>query len=575
MVLASVVFAFPLRGQITQSTEGVTGLPADISSMLSLAGIWSPVADRDITPQNHGQAVDFAGNLKLHNGREGLVFAGWSFAGFSNADTKIVPVHVALLEQQADGTLQLVTERYIADTTTNGAGSVVVADFNRDSIDDVFLASWNEAPNIPASSTAFLSNRSGYDRVQIDDFIYAHGATVADIQGQPIVFTAGYYNASGRGNTIASFDGLANFRINHNTGIVGTSSMAVADFYGTGTYSAVFSDLTWGPGLPYDPANHGIYLYNLRDMLPAGKPYNVGRPYFDDKPQYASYPSAWDPHKTHNYRVWVDDFNHDRKVDILAQGQLWHPNHGAQKDMLQLFQNEGDYLFRDVTASLNPDYDENCYQHEYQPQLRDIDDSGINSYLFATPSYDRRPPCNYIFVNDGTGRLQVALHETLNRYGEQIMQWVRGRLPAGYSASQMPQLRAYQTPDRKLNFLAAFPVALTRGGDYVSRFAFVNLPLQLDLKTQYRRALTIRAQNGSSRIRTFAGDDVIYLTGESGATVDGGEGTNTVIYPRPRQNYAVTQLAGDRWQVTNGGSRDTLVRIQRIEFDGVVGGRRQ
>src|SRR5262249_48173271 len=151
---------------------------------------------------------------------------------------------------------------------------------------------------------------------------------------------------------------------------------------------------------------------------------------------------------------------------------------GPQKNILQMFRNDGSYRFTDVTDELNPEYDENCYQHEYQPQLRDVDGSGIKTYLFATPSYSaNQPPCNYVLVNDGTGRLHVALHDTLNTYGRQIVKWIAGnRDLSGYSVSDAPQLRAYRTPNGLLNFLAIVPATIQPPSrPYTRRFLFINV----------------------------------------------------------------------------------------------------
>ncbi len=580
---AAIALCIALTGALSTSpragaqnsplVEGVTGLPQDISSLLSLAGIWQPVADANVTPENHGLAVDFAANLRLHNGREGLIFTGWSFAGFTNADARIVPVHAAMLEQQPDGTLQLATARYLPDAVTNGAGSVVIADFNRDGIDDVFLASWNEAPHIAASSTAFLSNRTAYDRIAIKDFTYAHGANVAEIDGRPTVFTAAYYRAPDHGNTVAYFDGVNDFTVIPDTGLVSASSVAVADFYGDGTNAIVFGDLSFGPGIPFNRTNPGIYLYQLRGLLPVGNPFKIATPYFDGKPEYASFPSFTDPTKTHAYRVWVDDFNQDKQLDVVAQAMIWHADRGAQKDMIQMLQNDGEYRFRDLSDTLNPDYSQDCYQHEYQPQMRATDGSGIKAYFFASPSYETgRAPCNYVMMNDGTGRLHVALHETLNVYGEQILKWLPGRLPAGHFVQSAPLLRAYQTPNSRWNFVAMAKAAFVRGSDpYIVRFVFVNLPLQLDLAAQFTRPITVMNLNGSRNIRTLAGDDVIHVSGAGGATIDGGAGFNTVVYPGPRSGYVATGR-NTSWEVSrvNAPTRDTLVRIQRIQFDGEV-----
>src|SRR5262249_45102197 len=152
--------------------EGVTGLPADVTPLLSIAGVWQPIADQYINAQGQGAfvpgaTVPYAGNIKLRNGREGLVLNGWHSSGSSTAvPTSITPVNMAFLEQQADGSLRLATSTYISDPQTNGGASVVTADFNQDGVQDIFLAAHNEYPALPASSTAYLSNANGtYSKV--------------------------------------------------------------------------------------------------------------------------------------------------------------------------------------------------------------------------------------------------------------------------------------------------------------------------------------------------------------------------------------------------------------------------
>jgi FG-GAP-like repeat len=224
--LALVLFAGTAIPVWTRAAaEGVTGLPADVTPMLTLAGIWQGVADEHVTPVNRGGISNFfSGNLRLHNGREGIVIGSWSFAGFANTDPTLVPVSIALFEQQGDGTLQLATSRYVPNPLTNGISSVVIADFNRDGVDDFVMPTWNGAPSIPADSVAFLSTRDRYDRVVIRDNILAHGSTVADIDGKPTVFTATYSDNPQRTSTVMQFDGINGFTLLAETGVGGASS---------------------------------------------------------------------------------------------------------------------------------------------------------------------------------------------------------------------------------------------------------------------------------------------------------------------------------------------------------------
>ena len=562
--------------------EGVTGLPVDVTPLLSIAGVWQPIADQYIASEGQGafvpgSAVPFAGNIKLPNGREGLVLNGWHSSGASTATpTSITPVNMVLLEQQPDGTLATATSKYISDPQTNGSGSVVVADFNQDGIQDIFLAAHNEYPPLPASSTAYLSNANGtYSKVVVGDQVEAHDGNLAYINGTPTVLTGSYYTTlppNVHANTAIQYNGTKAFNVVQNIG-TSSSSTAVADFYGDGTYSAVFGDDIYGPNYPF-VSNYieGIYLWPLTNLAVSGNPVNVGNPYFDT-PQYASYQSFQDPHgKQHNYRVRTEDLNHDGMVDIIVQGSIWNAALGVQRSIIQIFQNNGNYRFTDLTDSLNKQFDQGVTECDYMPQLRDIDASGVNSYLSGALSYSSQPAANYLIVNDGSGNLQVALHETLNLYGRQVVAWLNQHPPPqSYvpADSGIPAVRAYQTPNGRLNFLAIVS-GRAAGGTQPSQFILVNVPLQLDITSQFTSPIIVGNRNGSHLIRTFAGDDTIYSGNNGGySKVDGGLGTNTVVYAGPSQNYSASRNSDGSWtikdNVGNDGT-DTLTRIQRLQF---------
>ncbi len=573
---ASATLTVTNPGSAPTITEAITSLPADITPMLSVAGIWQPVADQYLRADDNSLVVNYVGNIRLANGREGLIATGWSCCG---ADTSkpITPINIAVLEQQLDGTLQLATSKYVSDPQTNGAASVLVADFNKDGIQDFFLPAYNESPFLPASSTAYVSKGDGtYTKITIGDQVEAHAATLAYVNGAPTVFTGGYYaNQPFPHPNVDVWNG-SGFTITPQNGIGSNSSMAVGDFYGDGNYSEVYGDLPYPPGPDYV---NGIYLYHLADLLPTGNPVNVGDPYFNNKPEYAQYSSYTDPHgKTHAYRTWLDDFNHDGRLDIVVQGSIWNPQQGALKSVLQMFQNAGNYSFNDLTDALNPQYDKDATESDYVPQVRDIDSSGVNSYLLGgtDPFKLTQPAANYLMVNDGSGNLQVALHETLNRYGEQVVAWLTSMssFNSYYVSATQPYLRAYQTADGKLNFVAVIWVRKPPQNPTLEQYVIVNIPLRLDLPSLFTKPMVVRDRNGSHLIRTFAGDDTIYSGNNGGfSKVDGGLGINTVVYSGPSQNYSATYNADGTWTIKDNVGKDgtdTLTRIQRLQFTDIT-----
>src|SRR5205085_11762864 len=180
-------------------------------------------------------------------------------------------------------------------------------------------------------------------------------------------------------------------------------------------------------------------------------------------------------------------------------------------------------------------------------QVRDIDGSSINSYLLGSDIDQHNGPAgNYVLVNDGSGNLQVALHETLNTYAEQVSAWLSSNPSfADVGPSYQPRLRAYLTPDGKMNFAAIVWIRTnTQQTPRVEQYVIVNIPLRLDLPTLFTKPMVVRDRNGSHLIRTFAGDDTIYSGNNGGfSKVDGGLGMNTVVYSGPSQNYSATSNA--------------------------------
>lgn len=563
---------------VANLNEGVTGLPADVTSLLSIAGMWQPIANQYLSSTFHGNVADvYPANIVLPNGREGLVVTAWAYD--PGNQTSFIPVNISILEQLPEGTLNVATSQYVADSQTNGSTSVVVADFNHDGISDIFLPPYNETPDLPTSSIAYLSNANGtYSRVTVGDLVEAQDGVLALINGTPTVFTGSYYVTSSNADTAVYFNGAGGFTINPNIGVGGDTSIAVADFYGTGEYSAILGDYVYGANPIF-----GIYGYHLSQLMASGIPFDVGNPYFD-QPSYAGYQSFLGPNGTQSsFRIWTDDFNHDGKMDILVEGEIWSSALNFQKDILQMFQNAGNYQFADVTDALNPRYDKNCGNQDAVPQSRDIDGSGINSYLLSAETYSSsQSPCSYVILNDGTGDLQIGLYQTLNRYGQQVMNWLLS--PYGNPMNQVaafpgyflntdssPLIRAYQTPNGLLNFVAIVGGGQDPGPNNapVTEF-FVNIPLQLDVSRQFTRPITIVNRNGSHLVRTFAGNDTIYSGNDGGfAAVDGGLGTNTVVYSGPSQNYSATRNSDGTWTIKDNvgtDGTDTLTRIQRLQF---------
>jgi hypothetical protein len=108
---------------------------------------------------------------------------------------------------------------------------------------------------------------------------------------------------------------------------------------------------------------------------------------------------------------------------------------------------------------------------------------------------------------------------------------------------------------------------LSNTGETVT--TLVNVPLAINLTTDFKKNITITNRNGSKKVRTFAGNDVIAGGCTGTCTVDGGLGTNTVVYSGSKASYNIVRTS-DGFVVSNQLGAETLKNIQVLQFNDVV-----
>jgi len=566
---------------------------------INLAGIWVPSNINQLSKNFSGSiASPFQGFLKIGaTNKYSVLVTGWNATGLDLFGNHIV-VNVGLFAPDDNGNLYLKTSQYIPDPSTFGAGSVVVADFNGDGLDDVFLAAHSENPMLPAASIAYIQNNDGtFEKINIGDQLVAHDAQLIFINSKPMVLTT-TFDASNQttfssANPIYFFEGdgfktlfpklswmdLAYLGDGSKTWLANLGMSSVIDEFGingqlklirgdNSKYSSDFSKL-----LSFD-----ISVYNFD---PVSGLSNIAEqritPYLSTLKEYENYNSSWGPGITHTYRVWSEDLNHDGHLDIMAAQSMWNPNLDNWPNALQLLINDGEGFFIDQTGVLNPDMSLNTEEFSYTPLFIDLDNSGINSYIFtnhANLGYERQT--NYVLLNDGTGKIHVALHDQFLTYSKLVSDFLFGDVdlnknytiyeyPYGNTISFIPNPQ----PDGAINFLAQISASKTDGSNQQA-YVFFNLGLQYNPLIDFKNDLTIADRNQSKIIRTWAGNDIFRDTNSNpGATkIDGGLGIDVAIYTGKSSDYNYANNGG-AWTINisklNAGT-DTLKNIERIHF---------
>jgi hypothetical protein len=558
---------------------------ANLSAIMSFGGTYTPVEPS--TYRSNAVFIPFWNVVRSGASQlESVVLAGWQYNGtFDTTLDATTRTKAAIFEQQADGTLLEATQKLFGDSSTDGSGNVLVADFNRDGRDDVFLPAHNESPQLWRSSVAFLSRPDGlFTRVDLQDQAANHGSGVFMVNGIPKVIGSSLFDKSAvsRGpsfQAVYSWNG-SDFTV-QKVGTVGSLSAVAGNFTGDGQTWIALGDLYGGPGLAGTEPKvvQGLGLFKLGDTITTPST-RLPKPYFNDKPEYAQYVSFWDPAaKTHNPRIYSTDLNQDGLPDVIPFSTIWSngsANH--QQAALQLLINHGAMQFTDDTDSLAPEFSHDSVI-DYSLMLKDADGSGIDTFFIASPlrfypqSADAARQSNYILVNDGTGRLYAAMHDEFPSLTEQIRTFVKTKVPGATAATQTPQFIPYRTAAGAINFGVVVELTVPAYNG-VRSWAIVSLATQINLATDFRRDLTVATRNGSHRIRTFAGNDVIYrAASDPDAAIDGGLGANVAVYPGPKASWSITRSGQSVVikPVGGAGGTDTLTRIQTARFaDGDV-----
>jgi hypothetical protein len=279
--------------------------------------------------------------------------------------------------------------------------------------------------------------------------------------------------------------------------------------------------------------------------------------------------------QAHVYRVWTDDLNHDGSADILAAQNLFSTSGNESKaNALQVLINRGDDTFNDLTLKLNPDMQFETSDLDYTPTFLDIDNSGINTYLMSGQLSwsSMSKQADYILLNDGTGRLFVALHDQFRYFADKVFGFNKSKYTQN---STPPRFLAIPQNDGSINFLAEIPtnIVALNGVSNVAAFQYMNLPVHYNPKTDFIQNITISDRNNSMLMRTWAGNDVFYDTNANSkpTKIDGGLGNNKVIYSGSSAQYLVTRNSNGTATVISTSAapiqvNDTLTNIQQIQF---------
>ena len=562
----------------------------NLNPSLSMVGIWTPIDPKDLNKNNTGFLLqNLSGLLPLDKpGLYGVILAGNAAGGggFSNDPSFFASVRIGIIAPNGSGGYKVSTEQFISDPIINGTQSIVVADFNKDGVADIFLSAENEMPFILKPSVAYLSNGSQvYNKITLSDSVINHSAILVYIDGNPTVVATAYpidNTVEGRGttNAIYTFEN-GQFKIQPTKYINGVASGTLGRYGGKGELYMVRGDVVSGwDGKKWTAMDIVVYPFDGKDVV-VDKPVQIITPYLSTLPEFKTFPAqVGGAGLTHTYQVWSIDMNHDGNLDILAAQTMWSTSNKNYPTALQTLINTGNGAFIDKTALLNKSLNLMIEQFDYNPTFLDIDGSGIQTLFFGSLDLNRTRQANHLLLNDGTGALHIGLHDEFLALADMAFNYLRNEFQGqGYvfdSNIFFPKFIAVPQVTGEVNY-----IALVNGGRWYDsgktiwqdQNFLVYMPIGYKPGTDYIKNVEILDRNSSKNMRTWAGNDIFSdaNANKAPARIDGGLGLDISTYSGKTQAYTIKQNNDFSYSVTGNQISDTLMNIERLKFsDGFV-----
>jgi hypothetical protein len=340
-----------------------------------------------------------------------------------------IPAYVFCVQQ--DGTVKEVSEQLFGQKFNIQGEYPLVADFNGDGIDDIFLFRQCDCADAATEAHFFASKANG---------TYSHTlipvAPILD-SGNTVSLTAGTQFAamdmSGHGNGCKDVVGpkhyvfvndcKGNFSqqkytnpsapyVNILAEYQWATAACAADFDGSGHEQLVLADRMVPDG---NLATNAIISFDKNRI--ASSRYVLPTPFFAKETgiQKAS----------HSYACRVVDIDNDGKKDLIIYTSNYYlaisPNNQPAKSYIQVYKNtsaNGVLSFLDISSTAFPGYNNTGVAATYSPRWVDLNGDGFMDMVAEAPSYEGIATFgNQIFINNRDGSFSpVFVDELRNIY---------------------------------------------------------------------------------------------------------------------------------------------------------------
>ena len=316
----------------------------------------------------------------LGDGSKYVVVSGW-YVG------NLTPPPVKIYKFSAIGTAQDVTVDILGSEFSLSVNYPIVADFNKDGIDDIFFPGFTDGPGSGLAPSAVFISRKGQSHQRQDlttDLISGHATVAADLDNDGDLDVISNEGDAWMNNGQGTFTYQ---KYSH----WGASGVCAGDFNNTGRTQLVFTD-------SYDTIQD-TYIFEVNTTYAQynnlTKIATLPTPYFDK--------NSTTQEISHDVSCMVADFNNDGRPDIVVVSASNDPailaGTSPPQSHVQVYLNQGNYVFVESQGLVG--YNSGTLS-SYTPRVMDFNNDGFPD-IWLMDWNTTGVNSNQFWINNGTG----------------------------------------------------------------------------------------------------------------------------------------------------------------------------